>query len=74
MAGAEAGSLRHAPAISFVKRAAALRAKYRSQTVTGNARRCLEPSLVAAHPLNRNGVRVTGQRCEELFKQVFWEV
>jgi hypothetical protein len=52
--------------LSFVKRAAALRAKYRAQTVTGNDRRCLEPSLVAAHPLNRNGVRANGQRCEEL--------
>ena len=71
MAGAEAASFRHAPVLSFVKRAAALRAKYRTQTVTGNDRRCLEPSLVAAHPLNRNGVCVNGQRCEELFNKVF---
>ena len=71
MAGAEVGILRNTPVLSFVKRAAALRVKYRTQTVTGNDRRCLEPSSVAAHPMNRNGVRVNGQRCEELFKQVF---
>ena len=71
MAGADVGSLRNTQVLSFVKRAAALRVKYRTQTVTGNDRRCLEPSSVAAHPMNRNGVRVNGQRCEELFKQVF---
>ena len=61
---------------SFVKRAAALHAKYRRQTVTGSVRRSLDPSLVAAHPLNRNGVRVKGQRCQELccFKTGLWGV
>ena len=52
---------------NFVKRAAALREKYRAQAVTGGDRRTLEPSVVVAHPLNRNGVRMNGERCEELF-------
>ena len=52
---------------NFVKRAAALRDKYRAQAVTGGDRRTLEPSVVVARPLNRNGVRMSGERCEELF-------
>jgi hypothetical protein len=56
---------------TFVKRAAALRVKYRVVDVTGAATSHLVPSAVASHPLNRNGVRLNGQRCEELFRQVF---
>ena len=55
---------------NFVKRAAALREKYRVQAVTGGDGRTLEPSVVVAHPLNRNGVRMNGERCEELFSGV----
>ena len=55
---------------TFVKRAAALRDKYRARDLAGSPTRRLPPELVASHPLNRNGVRLNGQRCEELFQQV----
>jgi hypothetical protein len=57
--------------ISFVKRAAVLRVKYLVAEIAGLGGRRLTPDLVAPHPLNRNGVRLNGHRCEELFMQVF---
>ena len=59
---------------TFVKRAAALREKYRVCDVAGSLRRRLTLDAVAPHQLNRNGVRLNGQRCEELFMQSVQEV
>ena len=58
-------------AATFVKRAAALRAKYPLRDITGSEHRRLMPAVVVAHPANRNGVRINGERCEELFRHVF---
>ncbi len=58
---------------TFVKRAVALREKYRARDVAGNADRAISPEAVAPHLCNRNGVRMNGQRCKELFLQVFQE-
>ena len=55
---------------TFVKRAAALRDKCRVCDLVGSPNRRLPPDLVASHPLNRNGVRLNGHQCEELFRQV----
>ena len=38
---------------------------------TGSAARRLLATLVVAHPSNRNGVRINGDRCEELVCHVF---
>ena len=56
---------------SFVKRAAALRGKYHVAHCTGARELAIAPDAVAAHPAHRNSVRMNGQRCEELFLQVF---
>ena len=56
---------------SFVKKAAAMRAKYHLPDFTGKSEWTITPDAVASHPSNRNGVRMNGQRCEELFLQVF---
>ncbi len=57
--------------VSFVKRAVVLRVKYLVAEIAGLGGRRLTPDLGAPHPLNRNGVRLNGHRCEELFMQVF---
>jgi len=64
-------SLESGSAATFVKRAAALRAKYPLRDITGSEHRRLMPAVVVAHPANRNGVRINGERCEELFRHVF---
>ena len=56
---------------SFVKRAAALRAKYHVPHCTGALEWVSTPDAVAAHPANRNGVCTNGQLSEEFFLQVF---
>ena len=56
---------------SFVKRAAALRTKYHMPDFASKPEWNITPDAVAPHPSNRNGVRMNGQRCEELFLQVF---
>ena len=59
-------------AATFVKRAAALRAKYPLRDITGPAHRRVMPAVVVAYPANRNGVRINGERCEEFcFRHVF---
>ena len=69
---ASSDALRAAGAgVTFVKRAVALRAKYPLRDFTGSAARRLLPAVVAAHPSNRNGVRINGVRCDELFRHVF---
>ena len=55
---------------TLVKRAAALREKCSVCYVAGSPHRRLTLDAVAPHQLNRNGVRLNGQRCEELFMQV----
>ena len=54
------------PAPSVIKRAAALRAKYR---IHDNPQAVI-PSLVAQHPKNRHGMAINGQRVDELLRQV----
>ena len=49
---------------SFVKKAAAMRAKYHLPDFTGKSEWTITPDVVAPHPSNRNGVRMNGQRCE----------
>ena len=56
---------------SFVKRAAALRTKYHMPDFAGKPEWTITLDEVAPHPWNCNGVRMNGQRCEELFLQVF---
>ena len=59
------------PVLSFVKKAAATRAKYHLPDFTGKSEWTIIPDVVASHPSNRNGMRMNGQRCEDLFLQVF---
>ena len=49
---------------SFVKKAAAMRAKYHLPEFTGKSEWAITPDVVASHPSNRNGVRMNGQGCE----------
>ena len=51
---------------SVIKRAAALRAKYRIH----DKPQAVIPSLVAQHPKNRHGMAINGQRVDELLRQV----
>ena len=49
---------------SFVKKAAAMRAKSHLPHFTRKSEWTITPDVVASHPSNRNGVRMNGQRCE----------
>ena len=51
---------------SAIKRAAALRQKYRMQ----EGKQRLIPRLVAQHPANRGGIGINGQRADELLRSV----
>ena len=55
------------PKPSALKRAAALRQKYRLHLKP----RHLSPALVAQHPMNRGGMAINGSRADELLRQVF---
>ena len=56
-----------------MRKAVAMRAKYHFPGFTRKSEWAITPDIVASHPANRNGVRMNGQRCEELYFQVFRE-
>ena len=55
---------------SPIKRAAALRIKYRVSSDPSHKPTALSPELAAQHKLNRGGVAINGCRCDELLQQV----
>ena len=54
-----------------MKRAAALRSKYRLLDAALSLERRIASDAAAPHPSNWNAVRINGKQCEELFLQVF---
>jgi hypothetical protein len=54
-----------------VRRAVALRVKYAVDDGSIDRRRHLQPEFLGVHPENRNGVGLSGARCEELLRMVF---